>query len=109
MKKLEPDPDKENATQQVLIRANPSSHQRWKEAAELQAVSMSEFIRAAADAAAAELLDCNHDVQYRRWYPWGEACLKCGVSLRERATWLVDPATFSHVRPLDGNPALYNR
>jgi hypothetical protein len=104
-----PDQGKETSTQQVLIRATPTSHQRWKEAAELTGVTMSEFIRDAVDAAAAELLDCPHDVQYRRWYPWAEVCLKCGNPLRERDTWLVDPQTFPHVKPLSGNPALYNR
>jgi len=103
-----PEQDKETSTQQVLIRATPTSHQRWKEAAEASGVTMSEFIRSAADDAAALILDCSHDVQHRRWYPWAEACLKCGSSLRERDKWLIDPHTFPHVKPLNGNPALHN-
>lgn len=92
--------------QQVLIRASRDSHERWKQAAEAQGVSMSEFVRSAADAAAADLLDCSHGVEHRRWYPWAEFCLKCGVQLRQEKKWLVDPATFPHTRPLAGNPAV---
>lgn len=91
--------------QQVLIRAPRDSHERWKTAAEKQGISMSEFVRTAADRAAAELLDCPHGVQHRRWYPWAELCLHCGVQLRDGKKWLVDPATFPHTRPFDANPA----
>lgn len=92
--------------QQVLIRASRDSHERWKQAAEKQGISMSEFVRTAADAAASELLDCFHGVEHRRWYPWAEVCLKCGVQLRDGKNWLVDPATFPHTRPVDANPAV---
>lgn len=90
---------------QVLIRASKDSHERWKTAAEKQGISMSEFIRTAADKAAAELLDCSHGAEHRRWYPWAELCLKCGVQLRDGKTWLVDPSTIPLVRPQDSNPA----
>jgi hypothetical protein len=92
--------------QQVLIRATPDEHTRWKQAAEKNGQSMSEFIRDAANQSAATLLDCHHEVQNRRWYPWAETCLKCGVQLRDRDTWLVDPATFPLVRPANANPAV---
>jgi hypothetical protein len=91
--------------QQVLIRAPKESHERWKTAAEKQGISMSEFVRTAADQAAADLLDCAHGVEHRRWYPWEEHCLKCGIKLRDRKKWLVDPSTFPQIRPANGNPA----
>lgn len=91
---------------QVLIRASAESHARWKEAAAKQGLSMAEFVRTAADAAAADVLDCFHEAQHRRWYPWAETCLKCGVVLRERETWLVDPHSIPQVRPLGANPAV---
>jgi hypothetical protein len=92
--------------QQVLIRASRDSHERWKTAAEDQGVSMSEFVRTAADRAAADQLDCTHGAQHRRWYPWAELCLKCGIQLRDRKTWLVNPDTIPHVRPRGANPAV---
>lgn len=93
-------------TNQVLIRASKESHDRWKKAAAKRGVSMSEFIREAADTATAELLDCHHGAQHRKWYPWAEACLKCGITLRDGKTWLVDPHSIIHVKPLEGNPAV---
>jgi hypothetical protein len=93
-------------TNQVLIRASAESHERWKQAAADQGVSMAEFVRAAADAAAAEILDCPHTAQHRRWYPWAEVCMKCGLQIRDGKTWLIDPNTITHVRPYDGNPAV---
>jgi len=84
-------------TNQVLIRATPDSHQRWKDAAAKLGVSMTEFVRSAADAAAADLLDCAHPADNRRWYPWAETCMRCGKALRDRSGWLVDPDTFTHV------------
>lgn len=95
-----------DGTNQVLIRAAAESHERWKQAAAKQGISMAEFIRAAADKSAAETLDCPHGADQRRWYPWAEVCMRCGTQLRDGKTWLVDPTTIPHVRPLDGNPAL---
>lgn len=99
----------DNEQQQVLIRAPRDSHERWKQAAEQRGISMSEFVRTAADTEAAAILDCLHGVEHRRWYPWSELCLKCGIELRHDQTWLVDPTTFPLVRPLDGNSALWTR
>lgn len=93
-------------TNQVLIRASVESHERWKKAAAEQGVSMAEFVRAAADAAASDILDCNHPAPQRRWYPWAEVCMKCGLQLRDGKTWLVDPTTIIHVKPFDSNPAV---
>lgn len=95
-----------DGTNQVLIRAAAESHERWKLAAARQGISMSEFIRAAADKAASETLDCPHSADQRRWYPWAEVCMRCGVQLRDRNTWLVDPHSIPHVRPLEANPAV---
>lgn len=93
-------------TNQVLIRASKESHDRWKQAAAKMGISMSEFVRDAADKSAADLLDCKHGAQHRRWYPWAEACLKCGITLRDGKTWLVDPNSIPHVKPLEANPAV---
>lgn len=95
--------------QQVLIRATKESHERWKHAAEQRGISMSEFVRAAADTEAAQILDCEHAAAHRRWYPWSEVCLRCGTELRNEQGWLLDPTTFPLVRPLDGNSALWVR
>lgn len=95
------------SSNQVLIRTTPESHQRWKDAAAKMGVSMSEFVRSAADQSASELLDCPHPVTNRRWYPWSETCLRCGVQLRKDKVWLVDPVTLPHVRPfVNANPAV---
>jgi hypothetical protein len=92
---------------QVLIRTSPDSHQRWKDAAEKTGVSMAEFVRRAADTAAAELLDCPHEPNDRRWFPWAETCMKCGKALRDKSGWLIDPETFVHVRPTNAFPGAY--
>jgi hypothetical protein len=70
------------ATKQVLVRAVPADHERWKAAAERLGVSMSEFIRGCCNDAAADLLDCSHPLNLRRYYPWAEFCLACGQRLR---------------------------
>lgn len=69
-------------TRQVLCRASEHDHDRWKQAAEKQGVSMAEFIRAACNDRAADLLDCPHPLNQRRWYPWAEFCLACSTRLR---------------------------
>ena len=95
------------ASNQVLIRASAESHERWKQAAAKQGVSMAEFVRAAADRSASDALDCFHPADQRRWYPWAEVCLKCGCQLRDGKTWLVDPLQLTHVRPFEANPASF--
>lgn len=94
-------------TNQVLIRASAESHQRWKEAAEKKGWSMAEFVRRAADSAAAELLDCPHPATDRRWYPWAETCMKCGKTLRDKSGWLENPERFPQVRPINAFPGAY--
>ncbi len=67
---------------QVLFRANDADHDRWKQAAEKLGISLSEFIRECCNAKASELLDCQHPLNQRRWYPWAEICTKCGFRIR---------------------------
>ena len=95
-----------DTSNQVLIRATPEAHQRWKDAAAKLGMSMAEFVRTAADRSAGDILDCKHPAANRRWYPWSETCLKCGNELRKEKTWLVDPATIPHLRPYAANPAI---
>jgi len=74
--------DGETTNKQVLIRATELDQSRWKAAAAKKDISMSEFIRNACNAAAAELLDCQHPEHMRRTYPWSDTCLKCGTRLK---------------------------
>lgn len=70
------------AQRQVLIRATASDHDRWKQAAASQGVSLSEFIRDCLNARTKELLDCQHPIGMRKVYPWSETCMACGERLR---------------------------
>ena len=71
------------ANRQVLIRAIPEDHDRWKAAATKLGLSVSEYIRQVANEKAAELLDCQHPNLLR--YPWAVTCLDCGTRLWEQA------------------------
>jgi len=75
-------PDGETASRQVILRATEADHERWKNAAAKQGISMSEFIRNVCNTAASELLDCQHPIEFRKIYPWSDTCLKCGVRLK---------------------------
>ena len=66
------------ATKQVLIRATEEDRDRWKQAAEIKGVSLSEFVRTLCNAAATELLECPHPQEMRKAYPWSERCMACG-------------------------------
>lgn len=70
------------ATAQVLIRTTHEDRERWKQAAEAHGLSMSDFIRTAINEATSNTLDCQHPINQRRYYPWAEFCLKCGMRLR---------------------------
>jgi predicted DNA binding CopG/RHH family protein len=72
----------ETAQRQVLIRATERDHDRWKEAASIQGISTSEFIRNACNAEVSKLLDCQHPEEFRKIYPWSDVCLKCGTRFR---------------------------
>jgi hypothetical protein len=67
------------ATKQVLIRTTDEDHARWKEASEKEGVTLSEFLRKAADNLASDILDCKHPAESLKWYPWGTRCTKCGA------------------------------
>ena len=67
---------------QVIIRTTPEERDRWKLAAEAQGKSFSEFARDLLSAVASEILDCQHPLNERRYYPWAEFCNKCGNRLR---------------------------
>lgn len=67
---------------QVLIRALPEEHERWKAAAERRGLTLTDFIREHANAGATSTLDCQHPIERRRVYPWSDVCLACGVRLR---------------------------
>jgi predicted DNA-binding protein len=70
------------ADKQVLIRTTEPERERWKKAAEKEGITLSQFIREVLNKRANELLDCTHPVEFRRWYPWSEFCLKCDSRLR---------------------------
>ena len=75
-------PEGETASRQVILRATEADHDRWKEAAAKQNISMSEFIRTVCNEAASDLLDCKHPMEFRKIYPWSDTCLKCGTRLK---------------------------
>lgn len=70
------------ATSQVLIRCMREDRERWKAAAENRGLTLSDFIRQCLNAEASNILDCSHPVNMRRYYPWAEFCLECGLRLR---------------------------
>ena len=76
------DDDEGTAGTQVLIRATDAEKRRWKEAAEKNGVTLSQFIRECLNQQATNTLDCTHPINHRRYYPWAEFCLSCGLRLR---------------------------
>jgi hypothetical protein len=70
------------ATSQVLIRCTSQDRERWKTSAENRGLTLSDFIRQCLNAEAANILDCPHPINMRRYYPWAEFCLECGMRLR---------------------------
>jgi len=71
--------DGDDQVVQVIVRVPAGTRERWKEAAERNRVSMSEFVRTAADDAASSVLDCPH--RSRRVYPWAQICNDCGARI----------------------------
>lgn len=71
--------DGSTATKQVLIRTTDEDHARWKEASDKEGITLSEFLRKAANASASDVLDCKHPTDQIKWYPWGKRCTKCGL------------------------------
>ena len=70
------------ATSQVLIRCTKYDRDRWKAAAEKHGLTLSDFIRQCLNTETANVLDCQHPINMRRYYPWAEFCLQCGQRLR---------------------------
>lgn len=69
-------------TKQVIVRTTDDDHERWKRASQRDGKSMSQFIREAVNSRVSEILDCQHPMNMRRFYPWAEFCLKCNSRLR---------------------------
>tara|TARA_Y100001951_G_scaffold5310_1_gene3423 strand:- start:153 stop:593 length:441 start_codon:yes stop_codon:yes gene_type:complete len=69
------------ADKQILIRATEHDRERWKRAAEVEAVSLSALIRSTMNTKVTEILDCTHPLQFRKSYPWAEFCTKCDMRL----------------------------
>jgi len=69
---------------QVLIRVNEKDRAKWKKAAEVSGVNLSTWIRHVLNAAATDLLECGHPINRRKYYPWAEFCLDCGMRLSEK-------------------------
>jgi predicted HicB family RNase H-like nuclease len=67
---------------QVLIRCFEEEKQSWKEAAQLEGKSMSEWIRNILNNESFKKLVCQHPFEYRRVLPWSERCTKCNKRLR---------------------------
>lgn len=67
---------------QILVRAPEETRDRWKRAADLCGVSVTEFVRRVVDERVMELLDCTHPPEARKRYPWSETCTRCGKRLR---------------------------
>ena len=74
--------DDGTADKQILIRIPEKDRERWKKASETKGIPMSQFIRDTVNAAVTGVLDCNHPVNMRRYYPWAEFCLACKTRLR---------------------------
>lgn len=70
------------ADKTVLVRLTADDRERWKLAADKMGITMSQMIRDSVNKSVSELLDCSHPVNQRRFYPWAEFCLKCGLRLR---------------------------
>lgn len=78
--------DGNTATKQVLIRTTDEDHARWKAASDKDGVTLSDFLRTAANKAADDALDCKHPQEYLKWFPWGMRCRKCGEKLPSGTT-----------------------
>lgn len=70
------------ATKQVLIRTTDEDHARWKNASDKEGITLSEFLRSAANKMADEILECRHPAESLKWYPWGTRCTLCGEKLK---------------------------
>lgn len=76
-----PKDDEGPIDKQVLIRVTEIDREKWKKAAEISGVNLSTWIRHILNEAATDLLECRHPINRRKYYPWAEFCLECGVRL----------------------------
>ena len=76
------DADNGPAGKQILIRIPEKDRERWKQASEITGQTMSQLIRDSVNNSVAGILDCQHPINRRRYYPWAEFCLECGQRLR---------------------------
>lgn len=67
---------------QVLIRVSEVQREQWRECAEADGLSVSEWLRGLADERWRAVFTCQHPLESRRSYPWAESCLACGERLR---------------------------
>lgn len=74
--------DSGTADKQVLIRTTESDREKWKQASELEGVTLSSWIRSTLNTAAKSLLECDHPMNMTRFYPWATICTKCGKRLK---------------------------
>lgn len=70
------------ADKQIIVRVTSEMAELWKEAAEKEGKSLSEAIRGLVTPWADAVVNCDHPLNLRKWYPWSESCLKCGRKLR---------------------------
>lgn len=70
------------ATKQVLIRTTEEDHAYWKRASDKENITLSEFLRNAANKMAIGILECSHPSETLKWFPWGTRCTKCGVNIK---------------------------
>lgn len=74
-------PDDGPADKQVLIRTTDFERDRWKQASELEQLTLSAWIRNTLNAEAKRLLECDHPMNMVKFYPWAKICYKCGKRL----------------------------
>lgn len=79
----------EPADKQIIVRVTQSMKDYWQRAAKASGVSLSEFLRDAAQLASQDVLECEHPAEFRQVYPWSETCLQCGTRLRDAPHDLV--------------------
>jgi uncharacterized protein (DUF1778 family) len=72
----------EERDKSFLVRLTEEEHERIRRASEHHGVSMQDWFRNNALKSAAEVLDCQHPIEFRKVYPWSDTCMRCGLRLR---------------------------
>ncbi len=65
----------------VLIRTTEIERERWKQAAAVDQITLSAWIRNHLNTAATKVLECEHPENMLKKYPWSITCTKCGKRL----------------------------